>query len=155
MRPKKTRNVLQPPLFNRFKPMGMSTSKLDEAVLSLDEYEAIRLADLEDLDHQAAASLMNISRPTFTRLIESARKKVATFLVKGRKLVIDGGVYEFEKTLLKCESCHEVTEMVDQEMVCGECASTEVVELNCQYRQGECAKRRERRRYRKRSTPKN
>lgn len=148
MRPKKIRNVLQPPLFNRFKPMGMAASKLDEALLSIDEYEAIRLADLEDLDHQAASELMGISRPTFTRLIESARRKVATFLVKGRKLVIDGGAYEFEKILLKCESCHEITEMVEEKMICGACSGTDVVELNCQYRQGERPedKRRKRRR---------
>lgn len=59
--------------------------------LGLDEFEAIRLADLEGMDQDEAASLMNISRPTFSRILERARLAVADALVNGKALVIEGG----------------------------------------------------------------
>ena len=64
--------------------------------LNLDELEAIRLADLEGLYQEQAAEKMSVSRPTFARILESARKKVAEALVKGKGLVIGGGPVEVE-----------------------------------------------------------
>jgi len=60
----------------------------------MDEFEAIRLKDFEDLQQEEAAKKMNISQPTFHRLITLARKKVADALVSGKALRIEGGVYE-------------------------------------------------------------
>jgi predicted DNA-binding protein (UPF0251 family) len=64
--------------------------------LNLDELEALRLADLECLYQEQAAEKMGVSRPTFARILESARKKVAEALVKGKGLVIGGGPVEVE-----------------------------------------------------------
>jgi len=62
----------------------------------LDELEALRLADLEGLYQEQAAEKMGVSRPTFARILESARKKVAEALVKGKGLVIGGGPVKVE-----------------------------------------------------------
>ena len=77
MRPKKERIVHAPPKVLIFKPAGIPSLNLEKVELSIDEYEAIRLADLFGDEQETAAQKMGISRPTFTRLIESARKKVA------------------------------------------------------------------------------
>lgn len=63
--------------------------KLDEVELTLDELEAIRLADYQGLYHEEAAGRMNISRPTFGRILEEARRKVATALMEGKALKIE------------------------------------------------------------------
>jgi predicted DNA-binding protein (UPF0251 family) len=77
-----------------FKPRGVPVSQLEEIRLSVDELEALRLADLEGLYQEEAAARMNVSRPTFGRIVEAARRKVAEVLVKGRALRIEGGVVE-------------------------------------------------------------
>jgi predicted DNA-binding protein (UPF0251 family) len=64
-------------------------------VLTLDELEAIRLADLEGLAQEEAARRMNVSRPTFGRIVEQARRKVAEGLVHGRGIAFEGGVVKF------------------------------------------------------------
>jgi predicted DNA-binding protein (UPF0251 family) len=65
--------------------------ELDEVVMTLDEFEAVRLADLDGLYQEQAAEQMNVSRPTFSRIIESAHRKVADVLVHGKALRIEGG----------------------------------------------------------------
>jgi predicted DNA-binding protein (UPF0251 family) len=74
-----------------FKPAGIPLRVLEEVVVTLDEVEALRLADLEGLYQEEAAERMKISRPTFSRLIESAHKKVAEALVEGKALRLEGG----------------------------------------------------------------
>jgi len=76
---------------NYFKPRGIPVSELEEVSLSLDEFEAIRLADYEQLYQAEAAKRMNISRQTFGRIIEEAHKKIADVLIKGKALKIAGG----------------------------------------------------------------
>lgn len=71
-----------------FKPRGIPLVQLDEVVLNLDELEAIRLADYEGLYHEQAAEKMNISRPTFGRILGEARRKVAEVIVEGKALNI-------------------------------------------------------------------
>ena len=90
-RPKCCRHVCGVPDKNYFKPRGIPSSKLEEVVLHLDEYEAIRLADYEQLYQEEAAARMNISRQTFGRIIEAAHKKIADVLIKGKALNIEGG----------------------------------------------------------------
>ncbi|HHD75297.1 MAG TPA: DUF134 domain-containing protein [Campylobacterales bacterium] len=72
-----------------FKPCGTRRKDLDRIELECDEMEAIRLADYENLYQQEAAKRMGISRTTFSRLLESARKKVADALLHGKALAID------------------------------------------------------------------
>lgn len=90
-RPHKCRLISNPPAATAFKPAGVPASELDAVELRLDELEALRLADLEGLYHDAAAERMGVSRPTFGRLIQAARHKVATALLNGRMLVFHGG----------------------------------------------------------------
>ena len=74
-----------------FKPAGVSMRELDEVIMTLDEFEALRLADLDGLYQEQAAEKMKISRPTFSRIVDSARRKVADALVHGKALRIEGG----------------------------------------------------------------
>lgn len=82
------------PESNYFKPRGIPLSLLEEIILTVDEFEAIRLADFEGLYQEKAAKKMNISRQTFGRIIESGHKKVAEALMKGKALKIEGGYIE-------------------------------------------------------------
>jgi predicted DNA-binding protein (UPF0251 family) len=77
-----------------FKPMGIPMNMLEEIILNIDELEAVRLADYQGLYQEQAAEKMQISRPTFGRIIESAHKKIADALVNGRALRIQGGNIE-------------------------------------------------------------
>ena len=97
-RPKCCRHVCGVPDKNYFKPRGIPASELDEVVLSLDEYEALRLADYEQLYQEEAAARMNISRQTFGRIIEAAHKKIADVLMNGKALKIEGGEIALDET---------------------------------------------------------
>jgi predicted DNA-binding protein (UPF0251 family) len=79
-----------------FKPIGIPVVELEEVVLSLDEFEAMRLADLDGLYQEQAAAQMNISRPTFSRIIDVAHRKIADALVHGKALRIEGGPVEVQ-----------------------------------------------------------
>ena len=104
-RPRNCRLVRALPGSEYFKPRGIPLSMLEEITLTIDEFEAIRLADLENLYQEKAADKMKISRPTFGRIIESAHKKVAEALVKGKALKIEGG--DFEMTETRKFTCHD------------------------------------------------
>lgn len=93
-RPRKLRRVVGLPAVTVFKPQGVPLTELSGVVLSVDGLEALRLADLEGFDHDAAARAMSISRPTFTRLLAQARQITAMALVQGLALRIEGGDYE-------------------------------------------------------------
>jgi predicted DNA-binding protein (UPF0251 family) len=93
------------PESNYFKPRGIPLSMLEEVILNVDEFEAIRLADLENLYQEQAAEKMKVSRPTFGRIIDSAHKKVAEALVKGKALKIEGG--EFEMAAMRKFKCYD------------------------------------------------
>ena len=92
-RPRRRRNVRFNPDITFFRPEGVKNSYLEESILTVDEYEAVRLKDLEGIDQEEAAKKMNISQPTFHRLITSARKKIADAIVKGKAIKIEGGVF--------------------------------------------------------------
>jgi predicted DNA-binding protein (UPF0251 family) len=74
-----------------FKPLGVPLRDLGEVVMTLDEFEAIRLADLDGLYQEQAAGQMGVSRATFSRIVDSAHGKVADALVHGKALRIEGG----------------------------------------------------------------
>jgi predicted DNA-binding protein (UPF0251 family) len=78
-----------------FLPQPVPIGPTELVVLTLDELEAIRLADLEGLAQEEAARRMNVSRPTFGRIVEHARRKVAEGLVHGRGIGFEGGVVRF------------------------------------------------------------
>lgn len=95
-RPHCLRQITRWPDATYFKPAGIPLRVLEEVTLALDEFEAVRLADLEGLYQEQAAEKMNISRPTFSRVVESGRKKIADALVNGKALRIEGGVVEMK-----------------------------------------------------------
>ncbi len=92
-RPRIPRKVWCRPGFTHFRPAGSAVTSLEEVVLTVDEFEAIRLKDYEGLDQIGAAKKMGISQPTFQRIYESARKKVADAIVNGKAIRIEGGPY--------------------------------------------------------------
>lgn len=94
-RPKKRRWINSWPRADYFKPRGIPLAELEVSLLSVEEYEAMRLYDVDGLDQSRAAEMMNISRPTFGRIIKSAHKKVAEALAFGRAIHISGGDYHF------------------------------------------------------------
>ena len=76
--------------------------------MTVDEFEAVRLKDLLGMEQEEAAKKMNISQPTFHRLISSARKKIADALVSGKTIKVEGGAYkivEMPKRKFKCYDC--------------------------------------------------
>jgi len=106
-RPFKCRKICFVPGVTYFKPAGIPLRMLEENCLSLEEMEAIRLRDLEHLEQQQCAERMSISRPTFQRVLASARKKIADSLVAGKALRIEGGNYELVASRFRCSAGHE------------------------------------------------
>ena len=104
VRPSKQRLVGQVPEFTVFKPAGVPARDAEPVHLSMDEFEAIRLVDYEGMDHEGAAGLMGVSRPTLSRIIDRARGKVAVSLVEGRVLMIAGGNVVMEERS-RCGTC--------------------------------------------------
>jgi len=90
-RPKKTRWISGTPGVTYFKPQGVPLMMLDQVNLTVDELEALRLADYEGLSQEAGAEQMRISRATFGRIVADARRKVAEALIQGKAVQIDGG----------------------------------------------------------------
>ena len=91
MRPKKTRWVKCEPGERCFRPQCKPLNKLEGVNLSIDEFEALRLAWFEGLLQEEAAKKMKISRPTFSRMMTSAQKKLADALVNIKAIRIEGG----------------------------------------------------------------
>lgn len=91
MRPQKTRWVKCLPGERCFRPQCKPLSQLNGVYLAIDEFEALRLADLVELKHAQAAQRMEVSRPTFSRILASAHKKVADGLVNIKAIKIEGG----------------------------------------------------------------
>jgi len=90
-RPRLFRRIAFSPNITYFKPRGVPLRELEEVLLPVDEFEAVRLKDLEGLEQEECARKMNISQPTFHRLILSARKKVADAIINGKAIRIEGG----------------------------------------------------------------
>ena len=88
-RPKKCRCISCKPEAYYFKPRGIPIFELEEICLQLDELEALRLADYEGLYHEEAALRMNVSRATFGRILDGARRKIAGAIINGNALKIE------------------------------------------------------------------
>jgi uncharacterized protein len=106
-RPSKCRRVEYLPGITYFKPAGIPLRDLEEVSMSVEEAEAIRLKDLEGLEQEQGAEKMNISRPTFQRILASARKKIADALLNGKAVRIEGGNFELTWRRFRCHRGHE------------------------------------------------
>jgi predicted DNA-binding protein (UPF0251 family) len=101
------RRVSSIPMVTYFKPSGAPMTVLEEVQLLVEEAEAIRLKDLEKLEQEEGARKMNISQSTFSRLLDSARQKIADALLNGKAIRIEGGNYEMAVRRFRCLRGHE------------------------------------------------
>lgn len=110
VRPRKDRIVKMNPDVCYFKPRGIPMIDLDEVMLTVDEREAIRLADLLGMSHENAGKQMGVSRATFGRIIQHARKTVADALISGKAINIEGGHFRIvsDQRLFKCRACNNL-----------------------------------------------
>jgi len=129
-RPCRRRLVWGAPTVVYFKPQGVPLRMLAEVVLKLDELEALRLADLEGLSQEEAGQRMGVSRATFGRIVESARRKTAQVLVHGMALRIEGGSVKMTGSRkFLCADCgNQWTEPFSTGQVgcCPQCESTNI-----------------------------
>ncbi|MEN8125434.1 MAG: DUF134 domain-containing protein [Bacteroidota bacterium] len=141
-RPKNNRIVHEPPFYTEFKPIGLPDRSLEKVILNLDEFEAIRLADLLGMSHEKAAIEMEISRPTFSRLIEKSRKKMAEFIFQGKMLRIYGGNIHFRRNIIQCSDCGHMYNININETLkqCPECNSMNLLNLAGGFGHGECCR---------------
>ena len=139
-RPEKNRIVNEPPIFREFKPVGIASRFAEQAILTLDEYEAFRLADYIGMSHEEAADQMEVSRSTFTRLIERTRKKIAELIIQGKVLTIEGGQIHFRNNIIRCHDCGYMfnIEMNNSFTECPECHSKNLVNLAGGFGHGKC-----------------
>lgn len=117
-RPEKYRKILQPPIMKGFKPYGIPHCKVNSIQLTLEEYESIRLVNYEMLQQKEAAVLMNVSRPTLTRIYNKALKTITKAFVEGKAIEIEGGNYEFDKEWYRCKKCHNLVEGEHKQVIC-------------------------------------
>jgi uncharacterized protein len=106
-RPCKCRRIGFLPAVTIFKPAGIPLRELEVVNLSYEEVEAIRLKDMEGLEQEPAAEKMNVSRPTFQRILSSARQKLADVILNGKAIRIEGGNVEISIRRFRCNSGHE------------------------------------------------
>jgi len=103
-RPVKLRYVAQLPGTGFFRPVGIAANALQGVCLSVEEVESIRLKDLEGLEQEECAQRMHISRPTFHRIVESARRKLADALINGKAIQIEGGNFGLPQSRFRCNN---------------------------------------------------
>jgi len=105
-RPRNLRTVFDPPRFKGYTPFGFCPNPGEPVRLLMEEYTAIKLCDYELMTQSQAAKVMGISRPTFTRLYESARRKIAEALAEARPLETDRGHAFFNHDWHHCRDCN-------------------------------------------------
>jgi predicted DNA-binding protein (UPF0251 family)/DNA-directed RNA polymerase subunit RPC12/RpoP len=104
-RPTKWRKIENIPAIPYFIPSETDQTELPENILKLEELEAIRLKDLEGLEQEECAAKMEVSRPTFQRILLSAREKVADSLIHGKIIRIEGGNFTRNICPVQCMDC--------------------------------------------------
>lgn len=136
-RPTKFRKVEFFPENNYFVPYGKPKCELDEIILKVEELEAMRLKDIEELNQEECAEKMQVSRQTFQNIIDSARKKVAIALTEGKAIKISGGSYTTNHCKFKCLDCGSIYEIKYEQdkIICPVCGSDQVM---CSKKAGFC-----------------
>ncbi len=132
-RPQKSRKICSPPLMKGLKPYGMATCVRDSVSLTFEGYESIKLLNYDNLSQDEAAEMMNVSRPTLTRIYNKALKTIARAFVEGKAIEISGGSYVLEQEWYRCNKCHKLIEGLDKHIKCIKCnrfGPEELVRLN-------------------------
>ena len=102
---RRLRKIVAPPRFNGYRPYGCKKHNEEPVVLLFEEYEAIKLADYKLMKHDEAAVLIGISRATFARIYEKARRKIALALVETKEIVMSKGDSYSDKKWFNCLDC--------------------------------------------------
>lgn len=132
-RPVKWRRVEYIPKSNYFAPCpigkGGCLEGFEEVQLKIEELEAMRLKDIEELTQEECAVRMQISRQTFQNIVDEARKKVVTALIENKAIAIGGGHYTKNVCNFKCISCGNemITTYEERGPVCNHCGSNKVI----------------------------
>jgi len=128
-RPVKYRKIENLPQYTYFVPMGRRKCEIEDITIKVEELEAIRLKDIEDLNQEECAKKMHISRQTFQNIIDNARKKIATAIIEGKAINISGGNYTMNICQFKCLVCNNIYEIKYEEdrNTCPICGSKRVI----------------------------
>lgn len=139
-RPTKWRKIEHVPAIPYFVPSEAKVEELPENILKLEELEAIRLKDLEGLEQEECAQRMEVSRPTFQRILLSAREKVADSLINSKMIRIEGGNFTRNICPIICKDCgkewkesfEHIEAIKNGQYACPNCSSLNVIcKENC------------------------
>jgi predicted DNA-binding protein (UPF0251 family)/uncharacterized protein YbaR (Trm112 family) len=131
-RPKRQRRLSEPPFLTGFVPENGDFNPQESITLFFEEYEALKLADYEGLSQLEASKILEVSRPTFTRIYDSARKKIAKALVEHKRISISGGDVIFNEKWYTCNECESVFKLQQTDekiLTCPVCHSEQIVEI--------------------------
>jgi uncharacterized protein len=134
-RPQKNRKVCNPPMMYGFKPFGITQCEKDPVIMHFDEYESFKLVSYDNLSQDEAAEMMNVSRPTLTRIYNKALQKISLAFAEGKTIFIKGGNIEFDKDWYKCKKCFRLIEGIENHIRCEGCnryGQEELIQLNHQ-----------------------
>ena len=124
-RPTKPRSIRRFPAANTYQPLNRG--KQDHAVeIGHDEFEALRLTDVEHMSQEEVAQMMNISRQSIQLMLETARGKLTKALLEGHTILIGGGPIEIYHCPYVCHDCNQtfVVQATDENRNCPACGST-------------------------------
>ena len=139
-RPKRSRKLKEPPHITGFIPENEEFNPEDVINLLYEEFEALKLADYDHLSQLEASRILEVSRPTFTRIYDAALKKIAKALVEQKRLVIGGGNVVFNERWFLCRECESVfkeksavkktgNEDGEDQIICPVCGSENIIEI--------------------------
>ncbi len=138
-RPMKCRRVEFFPDVESFLPTGTGTGKVKEYTIKVEELEAMRLKDVENMSQEDCADRMHVSRQTFQKIIETARKKVALALMDGAAIRISGGCFVSKTCRLLCADCGNSydPDVEEDKLFCPKCGSRNI---DCMRKNSNCKK---------------
>jgi len=132
-RPQKSRKVCSPPIMKGLKPFGMPNCVSESVCLTFEGYESLKLLNYDNLSQEEAAELMNVSRPTLTRIYNKALKTITQAFVEGKAIEISGGSYVMDQDWYRCNKCYKLIEGLEKHVKCINCkkfGAEELIKLN-------------------------
>jgi uncharacterized protein len=121
-RPQKNRKLCNPPKMQGFKPFGLAMCETELVIMHFDEFECFKLVNYDNLSQDEAAELLNVSRPTLTRIYNKALQKIALSFTEGRAIIIHGGKIEFDRDWYKCIKCFRLIDGLENHIPCEGCS---------------------------------
>ena len=120
------------PPYSQYKPPRIPLTSLQKIIITLEEFEALKLVDYENKPQRKGAVSMGVSQATFNRVLKSGRYKIAEALVKGYALILEGGKIDLSCRVFKCGSCSHQWEPKQQGLpdTCPICGSEEITRIH-------------------------